>query len=103
MSTSSVFLVTYHDGDYYTRYDDVLAAFTSRDDAAAYALGVAAAEVEVFGDVREGLYLVERAGADEVSRVNVVPLVGFEARVLGEPRVTDRDAVYRSLERVLFS
>mgnify|MGYP000509653119 CR=1 FL=1 len=103
MTTSSVFLVTYNDGDYYTRYDDVLAAFTSRDDAAAYALGVAAAEVEVYGDVREGLCLVERAGADEVSRVDVVPLVGFERDEYEGSRVTDRDAVYRSLERILFS
>lgn len=106
MTTSSVFLVTYNDGDYYTRHDKTLAAFTSRVDAAGYALSIFAADLEVYGEVQEGFSLVERVGEDEISRVDVLPIVGcaFDDPLLHRGlRVTDRDAVYRSLERILFS
>ena len=105
MTTSSVFLVTYNDGDYYTRYAETLAAFPTREEALNYVLCRQAFEIEFRSEVMRGLEVVEMCGEEELSRLEVCPLVGVELEHEGDDyyRVAARAAAYRSLERILFS
>lgn len=98
MADSSVFLVTFNDGDYYTRYAETLAAFVSRQDALDYALCYQAQEIESSGYVLLGLAVVEQRGEEVVSTLSVEPRVGAG---LTRRRVLDRSAVYRDLGRLL--
>lgn len=100
-STPSVFLVTFDDGDYYTRYPETLAAFSSRQDALDFALCTQVAEVELWGRPLQGLAVVERAGDDEVSSLPVVPQKGIRPDRWGGVEVIDLDAVYSDLGELL--
>lgn len=101
MADSSVFLVTFNDGDYYTRYPETLAAFVSRQAALDYALCYQAQEIESSGDVVLGLAVEERRGDEVVSTLSVEPRVGVGRDEYGTLRVIDRSAVYRDLGRLL--
>ncbi len=101
MTDSTVYLVTFNDGDFYTRYPETLAAFASRQDALDYALCYQASEIETSGDVVLGLVVEERCGDEVVTALSVEPRVGVGRDQYGEIRITDRDAVYRDLGRVL--
>ena len=105
MATSSIFLVTHDDGDFYTRHPDTLAAFRSRDEACAYALCRQAYEIESFGEIVTGLQVREVRGDELVSVVEAVPTLGLRREWPGQQDpegVADRDAVYRDLERQLY-
>ena len=100
MKTRSVFLVTHNDGDYYTRYPQTLAAFTSRDEALEYAFNRQVEEIELWDGVVKGLAIEERRGSEVVSIVDVTPTRGVSTSLFDDS-ITDRAAVYRDLGRVL--
>ena len=100
MTTRSVFLVTHNDGDYYTRHAETLAAFTSRDAALEFAFNRQVDEIELYNVVLTGLAVEERRGSEVVSTLDVVPRVGVSTDSYDDS-VTDRDAVYRDLGRIL--
>lgn len=102
MASSSIFLVTHDDGDFYTRHPDTLAAFRTRDEACAYALCRQAYEIESFGEIVLGLQVREVRGDALVSVTEAAPTLGLLRGVGDDEVVADRDAVYRDLERQLY-
>jgi len=101
MTNSSIFLVTYNDGDYYTRNAETLAAFSSRIEASDFVLAYLAFSAERFGESIDGVSIVEMVGSETVSSLDIAVNMGVDRSVALYPVLYDLGAFYRGLERAL--